>query len=43
MDCRSKRSLPGFEVDAHPLSLSVACHIGPGALAIACEKKSAIS
>ena len=38
-----KEAFPDFEVDAHPLSLSVACHIGPGALAIACEKKSAIS
>lgn len=30
------------EVDIHmdPLSLSVACHIGPGALALACCKKS---
>ena len=27
-----------FEVDAQPLSLCVACLIGPGALAIACEK-----
>lgn len=33
-----KEAFPDFEVDAHPLSLSVACHIGPGALAIACEK-----
>ena len=38
-----KEAFPDFEVDAHPLSLSIACHIGPGALAIACEKKSAIS
>ena len=38
-----KEAFPDFEVDGHPLSLSVACHIGPGALAIACEKKSAIS
>lgn len=30
---------PGHEVVANPLSLSVACHIGPGALAIACAKK----
>ena len=26
------------EVDVAPLSLSVSCHIGPGALAIACSK-----
>ena len=27
---------PGYEIEVHPLSLSVACHIGPGSLAIAC-------
>lgn len=31
---------PGCEVHMDPLSLSVACHIGPGALALACCKKS---
>lgn len=30
---------PGFEVYMDPLSLSVACHIGHGALAIACSKR----
>lgn len=30
---------PGYEVHLDPLSLSVACHIGPGALAIAVCKK----
>ncbi|HIT05480.1 MAG TPA: DegV family protein [Candidatus Scybalocola faecipullorum] len=30
---------PGHNVLVNPLSLSVACHIGPGALAIACTKK----
>lgn len=30
---------PGYEVYIAPLSLSVSCHIGPGALAIACCKK----
>ena len=30
---------PGFDIVVCPLSLSVACHIGPGALAIACSKK----
>ncbi len=29
----------GYEVHMDPLSLSVACHIGPGALAIACCQK----
>lgn len=31
-------AFPGFEVHMDPLSLSVACHIGPGALAVACSK-----
>ncbi|MDE6405096.1 MAG: DegV family protein [Lachnospiraceae bacterium] len=30
---------PGFEVHMDPLSLSIACHIGPGSLALACSKK----
>ncbi|MBD5488094.1 MAG: DegV family protein [Lachnospiraceae bacterium] len=30
---------PGFEIHVDPLSLSVACHIGPGSLAVACCKK----
>lgn len=30
---------PGFDIHADPLSLSVACHIGPGSLAVACCKK----
>lgn len=30
---------PNREIVMDPLSLSVACHIGPGALAIACTKK----
>lgn len=30
---------PGFDMHMDPLSLSVACHIGPGALAVACTKK----
>ncbi len=30
---------PGYDIHIDPLSLSVACHIGPGALAIACCKK----
>lgn len=30
---------PGYDIHVDPLSLSVACHIGPGSLAIACCKK----
>lgn len=30
---------PGYDIHMDPLSLSVACHIGPGALALACCKK----
>ncbi|MDO4307021.1 MAG: DegV family protein [Eubacteriales bacterium] len=30
---------PGFDIHVDPLSLSVACHIGDGAIAIACAKK----
>ena len=29
---------PNYTIDMDPLSLSVACHIGPGALAVACAK-----
>lgn len=29
----------GYDIDLSPLSLSVACHIGPGALALACSRK----
>ena len=32
-------AFPGFGVQDDVLSLSIACHIGPGALAIACSKK----
>lgn len=32
-------TFPGYDIHIDPLSLSVACHIGPGALAIACCKK----
>lgn len=32
-------AFPGYEIHMDPLSLSVACHIGPGALAVACCKK----
>ena len=32
-------AFPGLDVHMDPLSLSVACHIGPGALAVTCCKK----
>lgn len=32
-------AFPGYDIHMDPLSLSVACHIGPGALAVACTKK----
>ena len=34
-----EQAFPGFEVHMDPLSLSVSCHIGPGALAISCARK----
>ena len=34
-----REAFPGITVQEDVLSLSVACHIGPGALAIACSKK----
>lgn len=33
---------PGFEIVMDPLSLSVACHIGPGALALAVTKNNIV-
>lgn len=32
-------AFPGYEIHMDPLSLSVSCHIGPGALALACCRK----
>ncbi len=32
------QEFPGFDIVVAPLSLSVACHIGPGSLAVACCK-----
>lgn len=32
-------AFPGMDIRMDPLSLSVACHIGPGALAVACTQK----
>ena len=34
-----EETFPGYEVHMDPLTLSVACHIGQGALAVACTKK----
>lgn len=34
-----EKEFPGYKIQMDPLSLSVACHIGPGALAVACTKK----
>ncbi len=34
-----KAAFPGIHVEEDVLSLSVACHIGPGALAIACSRR----
>lgn len=32
-------AFPGMDIVMNPLSLSVSCHIGPGAIAVACSKK----
>ncbi len=32
-------AFPGYDIHMDPLSLSIACHIGPGSLALACCKK----
>lgn len=34
-----QKNFPESEIIMDPLSLSIACHIGPGALAVACSKK----
>jgi DegV family protein with EDD domain len=34
-----EEAFPGYDIHMDPLSLSVACHIGPGALAATCTKK----
>lgn len=34
-----EEAFPGMDIHMDPLSLSVACHIGPGALAVACSRK----
>lgn len=33
-----QEAFPGYVIKIDPLSLSIACHIGPGALALACTK-----
>lgn len=33
------KEFPGFDIVVNPLSLSVSCHIGPGALALAVSRK----
>lgn len=38
-----RKAFPDYELKCAPLSLSVACHIGKGALAITCTKKADIS
>lgn len=34
-----EEDFPEFDIEVYPLSLSVSCHIGPGALAIACAEE----
>ena len=34
-----REAFPGFDIYMDPLSLSVSCHIGPGALAVTCCKR----
>lgn len=34
-----EKAFPNNEIILNPLSLSISCHIGPGAIAIACSKK----
>ena len=31
-------AFPNYHIDLYPLSLSISCHIGPGALAVTCTK-----
>jgi DegV family protein with EDD domain len=35
----ARAAFPGYDIHIDPLSLSVSCHIGPGALAIGCMRK----
>jgi fatty acid-binding protein DegV len=34
-----KEQYPGVPITIAPLSLSIACHIGPGSFAVACSSK----
>ncbi|MEE1114875.1 MAG: DegV family protein [Eubacterium sp.] len=34
-----RKEFPGYEVNGDPLSLSICCHIGEGALAVTCENR----
>ena len=34
-----QEAFPGMEIQMDPLALSISCHIGPGALAVACSRK----
>ena len=36
---QSQESFPDYDIKIYPLSLSVACHIGPNSLALACARK----
>ena len=36
--CSSDLAFPGYPIHMDPLSLSVACHIGPGARAVTLTK-----
>jgi DegV family protein with EDD domain len=35
----AEAAFPGYDIHIDPLSLSVSCHIGPGAVALACSRK----
>jgi DegV family protein with EDD domain len=39
----AEEAFPGYGIHVDPLSLSVSCHIGPGALALACSKKISLT
>lgn len=37
-----KKAFPGKQIEIQRLSLSIGCHLGPGALALACARKIAV-
>mgnify|MGYP000332018186 CR=1 FL=1 len=39
LEAALKEQYPGADITMAPLSLSIACHIGPGSLAVACSSK----